>query len=176
MSTRAQLLSEIAAQFPDNTTGAITPAKLRQVTEDIANSCAVPAAGTGTITASSITDASASGRTVLIGTPAQAREAIGFDGTVAAAVAGINLPVRSAMTGDVVLTAASAQNQWLAPDADHAVTLQAEVAGVPWVSTVHHAGAASTISVKRASAVVVASLIPGSTITVVWDGTAISIL
>ena len=80
------------------------------------------------------------------------------------------------MTGDVVLTAASAQNQWLAPDADHAVTLQAEVAGVPWVSTVHHAGAASTISVKRASAVVVASLIPGSTITVVWDGTAISTL
>ena len=96
--------------------------------------------------------------------------------STAAAVAGINLPVRSAMTGDVVLTAASAQNQWLAPDADHAVTLQAEVAGVPWVSTIHHAGAASTISVKRASAVVVASLIPGSTITVVWDGTAISIL
>lgn len=137
MSTRAQLLSEIAAQFPDNTTGAITPAILR--TE------------LGTMVDYS-------------------------DTTAAAAVAGINLPVRSAMTGDVVLTAASAQNQWLAPDADHAVTLQAEVAGVPWVSTVHHAGAASTISVKRASAVVVASLIPGSTITVVWDGTAISIL
>ena len=176
MSTRAQLLSEIAAQFPDNTTGAITPAKLRQVTEDIANSCAVPAAGTGTITAADITDLAEGREPLLTGTQAEAREAIGFDGTVAAAVAGINLPVRSAMTGDVVLTAASAQNQWLAPDADHAVTLQAEVAGVPWVSTVHHAGAASTISVKRASAVVVASLIPGSTIAVVWDGTAISIL
>ena len=38
MSTRAQLLAEIAAQFPDNTSGLITPAKLRQVVEDIANS------------------------------------------------------------------------------------------------------------------------------------------
>ena len=51
MSTRAQILAEIAAQFPDNTSGAITPAKLRQVTEDLANSCAVPAAGTGVIAA-----------------------------------------------------------------------------------------------------------------------------
>lgn len=38
MSTRAQILAEIAAQFPDNSTGFITPAKLRQVTEDLANS------------------------------------------------------------------------------------------------------------------------------------------
>ena len=38
MSTRAQILAEIAAQFPDNTSGAITPAKLRQVVEDITNS------------------------------------------------------------------------------------------------------------------------------------------
>lgn len=94
----------------------------------------------------------------------------------AAAVAAINMPARSAMTGDVVLTSASAQNQWLVPDADHAVTLRAEVAGVPWVSTIHHAGSANAISVKRASAVVVASLIAGSTVTVVWDGTAIGIL
>ena len=85
MSTRAQLLAEIAAQFPDNTTGLITPAKLRQVTEDLANSCAVPAAGTGSVAAADITDASASGRTVLTGTPAQAREAIGFGGTVTVA-------------------------------------------------------------------------------------------
>ena len=34
MSTRAQILAEIAAQFPDNSTGFITPAKLRQVVED----------------------------------------------------------------------------------------------------------------------------------------------
>ena len=38
MSTRAQILAEIAAQFPDNSTGFITPAKLRQVVEDITNS------------------------------------------------------------------------------------------------------------------------------------------
>lgn len=38
MSTRAEILAEIAAQFPDNTTGLITPAKLRQVVEDITNS------------------------------------------------------------------------------------------------------------------------------------------
>ena len=41
MSTRAQILAEIAAQFPDNTTGLITPAKLRQVAEDVTNSCLV---------------------------------------------------------------------------------------------------------------------------------------
>ena len=80
MSTRAQLLAEIAAQFPDNTTGLITPAKLRQVTEDLANSCAVPAVGDGAVSSADITDASASGRTVLTGTPAQAREAIGVAG------------------------------------------------------------------------------------------------
>ena len=42
MSTRAQILAEIAAQFPDNTTGLITPAKLRQVCEDLANSSTIP--------------------------------------------------------------------------------------------------------------------------------------
>ena len=51
MSTRAQILAEIAAQFPDNTTGLITPAKLRRVTEDLANSCAVPAVGDGAVAA-----------------------------------------------------------------------------------------------------------------------------
>lgn len=65
MSTRAQLLAEIAAQFPDNTTRAITPAKLRQVCEDIANSSAVPAAGDGSLLAADITDASATGRSLL---------------------------------------------------------------------------------------------------------------
>lgn len=39
MSTRAQILAEIASQFPDNNSGLITPAKLRQVCEDLANSC-----------------------------------------------------------------------------------------------------------------------------------------
>ena len=38
MSTRAQTLAEITTQFPDNNSGLITPAKLRQVVEDIATS------------------------------------------------------------------------------------------------------------------------------------------
>ena len=64
MSTRAQILAEIAAQFPDNTTGLITPAKLRQVVEDVTNSCLV-----------SETDAGTAGIAVLQAeTPAQVRE------------------------------------------------------------------------------------------------------
>lgn len=48
MSTRAEILAEIAAQFPDNTTGLITPAKLRQVVEDVTNSCLVSDTDAGT--------------------------------------------------------------------------------------------------------------------------------
>ena len=71
MSTRAQILAEIAAQFPDNTTGLITPAKLRQVVEDVTNSCLV-----------SETDAGTAGRAVLqAGTPAQVRAAAGLGGS-----------------------------------------------------------------------------------------------
>ena len=72
MSTRAQLLAEIAAQFPDNTTGLITPAKLRQVVEDVTNSCLV-----------SETDAGTAGIAVLQAeTPAQGRTALGFGETI----------------------------------------------------------------------------------------------
>lgn len=75
MSTRAQILAKIAAQFPDNTTGLITPAKLRQVVEDVTNSCLV-----------SETDAGTAGRAVLqAGTQAQVRAAAGFGGTVTVA-------------------------------------------------------------------------------------------
>ena len=49
MSTRAQILAEIAAQFPDNTTGLITPAKLRQVVGDVTNSCLVSDTDAGTV-------------------------------------------------------------------------------------------------------------------------------
>jgi hypothetical protein len=70
MSTRAQILAEIAAQFPDNTTGLITPAKLRQVVEDVTNSCLV-----------SDTDAGTAGKAVLVAeTPAQGRTALGIAG------------------------------------------------------------------------------------------------
>ena len=95
--------------------------------------------------------------------------------SASAAVAQINHPVRSAMAGNVVLTEASAQNQWLVPDADRSATLPAEGA-TPWVFTIHHAGAAHSLTVKRASAVVLASLIPDSTVTAVWDGAGISVL
>ena len=75
MSTRAQILAKIAAQFPDNTAGLITPAKLRQVVGDVTNSCLV-----------SETDAGTSGRAVLQAvTPAQVRAAAGFGGTVTVA-------------------------------------------------------------------------------------------
>jgi hypothetical protein len=42
MSTTQELLAEIAAEFPDNTSGAITPAKLRRVCSDIVTSAAQP--------------------------------------------------------------------------------------------------------------------------------------
>ena len=75
MSTRAQILAEIAAQFPDNTSGAITPAKLRQVVGDVTNSCLV-----------SETDAGTVGIAVLQAvTPAQVRTAAGFGGTITVA-------------------------------------------------------------------------------------------
>ena len=75
MSTRAQILAEIAAQFPDNTSGLITPAKLRQVVGDVTNSCLV-----------SETDAGTAGKAVLTAeTQAQVRAAAGFGGTVTVA-------------------------------------------------------------------------------------------
>lgn len=75
MSTRAEILAEIAAQFPDNTTGLITPAKLRQVVKDVTNSCLV-----------SDTDAGTAGIAVLRAeTAAEGRQALGFGGTVTVA-------------------------------------------------------------------------------------------
>lgn len=93
----------------------------------------------------------------------------------AAAVAGVNLPVRSVMAGNVVLAVASAQNQWLVPDADRDVTLPAE-AGAAWVKTIHHAGTSHLITVKRDTSETAASLVAGTTVTVVWDGTTLGYL
>ena len=95
--------------------------------------------------------------------------------SAAAAVAGVNLPVRSVMAGNVVLTVASAQNQWLVPDADRDVTLPAE-AGAAWVKTIHHAGTSHLITVKRDTSETAASLVAGATVTVVWDGTTLGYL
>ena len=99
MSTRAQILAEIAAQFPDNTSGAITPAKLRQVVEDVTNSCPTlsdePAAPLSHLTAPG---------------------------------AHLNI-ARRTLAGNLTLTTADAPSQRIIPDADRDVTLPAEGAG-----------------------------------------------
>ena len=94
MSTRAQILAEIAAQFPDNTTGLITPAKLRQVVEDVTNSCLV-----------SETDASASGIVALTSPAALAVPASGTITFTAASAQVQSLTLSGAQ--DVVLPAES---------------------------------------------------------------------
>ncbi len=43
MSTRDTLIAEIASSFPDNTSGAITPAVLRTFLTDLVNSGLIPA-------------------------------------------------------------------------------------------------------------------------------------
>ena len=109
MSTRAQILAEIAAQFPDNTSGLITPAKLRQVVEDVTNSCLV-----------SETDAGTAGIAVLQAvTPAQVRTALSIGSALT--------PVTpTALSGtQVVLTEASAQAQVFTLTANTTVKLPA---------------------------------------------------
>ena len=144
MSTRAQILAEIAAQFPDNTTGLITPAKLRQVVEDITNSY------------NNSTDE---------GTPAAATAAHNDD-----PAAHLNI-VRRTLAGNLTLTTADAPSQRIIPDADRDVTLPAEGAG-QWEFKVCHAGAAYVLTVKRAAGTVVAVLVPGGVVVVAWDGVA----
>ena len=143
MSTRAQILAEIAAQFPDNTTGLITPAKLRQVCENMANSSSIPET----------------------------------DGTVAAALdAHDNAPtahlhiVRRTLTGNLTLTAADQPHQRIIPDADRAVILPDEGA-IQWAFLLCHSGASYNLTVKRTGGTVVGIMIPGSPLSVAWDGT-----
>ena len=146
MSTRAQLLAEIAAQFPDNTTGLITPAKLRQVCEDLANSSSIPETDGASAPASHLTDPEA------------------------------HLLIRRiTLTGNLVLTAADRVYQHLIPDADRDVTLPAEVAATPWVFRIQHVGAVYTLTLKRAVGTAVGVLIPGCPVVITWDGTGISI-
>lgn len=144
MSTRAQLLAEIAAQFPDNTSGLITPAKLRQVTEDLANSY------------NNSTDE---------GTPAASTTAHNAD-----PAAHLHI-VRRTLTGNLVLTAADLPQQRIAPDADRDVTLPAESTG-QWEFKLCHGGAAYVLTVRRAAGTVVAVLVPGGVTVVAWDGVA----
>ena len=150
MSTRAQILAEIAAQFPDNTTGLITPAKLRQVTEDLANSCAVPAAGTGAVAAADITDASASGIVAL---------------TSPAALA-------VAASAKVTLTATSAQVQSLTLTGAQDVELPAESGTWAFV-ILNTAASTGAATIKRAGGTTVATLAAGDSGLFVFDGVAV---
>ena len=144
MSTRAQILAEIAAQFPDNTSGLITPAKLRQVVEDLANSY------------NNSTDE---------GTPAASTAAHN-----ASAGAHLNI-VRRTLAGNLVLTVADLPQQKVIPDADRVVTLPAE-STAQWMFEICHGGAAYMITLKRAGGTVVAVLVPGGVTVVAWDGVA----
>jgi len=143
MSTRAQILAEIAAQFPDNTTGLITPAKLRQVCEDLANSSSIPETD-GTIAA-----------------------AVAAHNTSAGAHLNI---VRTTLGGGLTLTAADSPQQRIIPDADRDVVLPAE-STAQWQFVLCHAGASYNIRIKRAGGTTVGVLIPGSVAVVAWDGT-----
>ena len=142
MSTRAQLLAEIAAQFPDNTTGLITPAILR--TE------------LGTMVDYSDTTAG-----------------ISIDAHNSDPAAHLNI-VRRTLTGNLTLTVADKPHQRIVPDADRDVILPAESTG-QWKFLLCHAGAAYTLTVKRAGGTVVGVMIPGAPLAVAWDGTAIGL-
>ena len=144
MSTRAQILAEIAAQFPDNSTGFITPAKLRQVVEDITNSY------------NNSTDE---------GTPAAA--VAGHD---ASPTAHLSIQRRT-LAGTLTLTSANLPRQKVIPDADRDVVLPAEGA-TQWLFEICHGGAAYVLTVKRAAGTVVAVLVPGGVTVVAWDGVA----
>ena len=156
MSTRAQILAEIAAQFPDNTTGLITPAKLRQVVEDVTNSCLV-----------SETDAGTAGIAVLQAeTTAQVRAAAGVD-------AGGSVPVaRTATSNAITLTSASAQVQSVVTGAALDVNLPTESG--TWAFVILNAGSTHNITVKSAGGTALTTLAPGDSCFAVFDGTVVA--
>jgi hypothetical protein len=156
MSTRAEILAEIAAQFPDNTTGLITPAKLRQVVEDVTNSCLV-----------SDTDAGTAGVAVLQSeTAAQGRTALGIGGALT--------PVTpTALSGtQVVLTEASAQAQVFTLTANTTVKLPATGANT-WAFAIFHGGGAFTLSINKADDTLLTALTAGDSGMFVFDGVAV---
>lgn len=80
--------------------------------------------------------------------------------------------MRRVLTGNLVLTAVDSPQQVIIPDADREVTLPAEGAA-QWQSLLKHGGSSFTLTIKRAGGTVVASLIAGAPVLVIWDGTAI---
>ena len=151
MSTRAELLASVAAQFPDNTTGLITPAKLREVVADVIDSCLV-----------SETDAGTAGKAVLTAeTAAQGRTAL---------VVPTNYISRRITTGNVVLTASEGEHQRFVLDADRGITLPAE-GTTQWRFLLVNTGESYNATVKRAGGATVGIIIAGGSMLVAWDGT-----
>ena len=145
MSTRAQILAEIAAQFPDNTSGLITPAKLRQVVEDIANSY------------NNSTDE---------GTPAASITAHNDD-----AAAHLHI-VTTTPSSKVTLTTADSPLQRIKPSGDIDVETPA-LGAAQWYFLICHGGTANRLTVKKPDSTVLAILIAGAAIRVSYDGTEV---
>ena len=82
--------------------------------------------------------------------------------------------VRRTLTNNLTLTAADYPQQKIVPDADRDVILPAE-GTAQWQFKLCHAGASYNLTIKRAGGTVVGILIPGSTLVVAWDGTAIGL-
>lgn len=127
--------------------------------------------GGGPITASDITDSSASGRTVLTGTAGEARAAISAESMAhnSDPVAHLRI-VRRTIVSDLILTIADQPNQRIIPDADRNVTLPAESTS-QWHFLLCHAGASYNLTVKRNGGTTVGVVIPGGVISCAWDGT-----
>ena len=82
--------------------------------------------------------------------------------------------VRRTLTDNLTLTTADYPQQKIVPDADRDVILPAE-GTAQWQFKLCHAGASYNLTIKRAGGTVVGILIPGSTLVVAWDGTAIGL-
>ena len=78
--------------------------------------------------------------------------------------------VRRTLTGNLTLTTADYQYQRIIPDADRDVILPAESTS-QWAFLLCHAGASYNLTVKRAGGTTVGTMIPGSSLSVAWDGT-----
>lgn len=80
--------------------------------------------------------------------------------------------VRRTLTGNLTLTAADSPQQRIIPDSDRDVVLPAEGTS-QWQFLLCHSGASYNIAVKRAGGTLIGTLIPGSSMMIGWDGTAI---
>ena len=121
----------------------------------------------GSITASSITDAGTAGIAVLQAeTEAQGQRALGIGSALTPVTA-------TALSGtQVVLTEASAQAQVFTLTANTIVKLPATGANT-WAFAVFHGGGAFTLSINKADDTLLTALTAGDAPTIVWDGIAL---